>query len=530
MGRIAWRLDNAAQLRGGRFTFQKVPAGVRIGNHANSLYVRDMRRAPAACHRRVLRPTLYFELFSLLNPDLFAEVASEPIISVSGLRGIVGDSLTLDVAFRYATAFAATLPDGPALVSRDGRANGSELLAAVIGGLSQSGTRQVLDAGIAATPTAGVLVRQHHCAGGIQITASHNPAPYNGLKLFSAEGRVVPANVGEVVLKRYRTTEIESLSVDGQQPTSNIERLADTTTAHLNLIERVVDLDRIRRRSFRVVLDANHGSGSVFGRPLLERLGCEVVLLGGEPHGRFAHEPEPTAENLGGVLTNVTQAKADIGFCQDPDADRLAIIDERGRYIGEEYTLSICVDHVLRHQKGPVVTNCSTSRMTEDLARKYGVPFFRSAVGEANVVDTMIRESALIGGEGNGGLINPRVVLIRDSFASMAILLDAMAERQLPVSSLADELPRYAIHKAKISLGREAISAALNALERHFPDAAADRLDGLRLDWQNADGSGKWLLVRGSNTEPIVRIIAEAPTGEEAQRLCDVAAIAMQST
>jgi phosphomannomutase len=331
------------------------------------------------------------------------------------------------------------------------------------------------------------------------------------------------------VLERYRTLQANGMAADFELSTANVQRLTDTTTAHLELIERVVDVARIQRRNFRVVLDANHGSGGVLGKPLLEYLGCQLILIGGEPHGRFAHEPEPTAENLGGVLANVTQEKADIGFCQDPDADRLAIVDERGRYIGEEYTLALCVDHVLRHEKGPVVTNCSTSRMTEDLARKYGVPFHRSAVGEANVVDKMIEVSALIGGEGNGGLIDPRVVLIRDSFASMAIVLDAMAERRLPVSALADELPRYAIHKSKITLSRDAIPAALDALERRFPDAQTDRLDGLRLDWQNAAGSGKWLLVRGSNTEPIVRIIAESPTSDEARRLCEVAAEAMKS-
>jgi phosphomannomutase len=314
-----------------------------------------------------------------------------------------------------------------------------------------------------------------------------------------------------------------------QHPTSNIEHLSDTTTDHLNLVERIVDVDRIRRRRFRVVLDANHGSGSVLGKPLLERLDCGVTLLGGNPDGLFGHEPEPTAENLGGVLASVAQLGSDIGFCQDPDADRLAIIDERGRYIGEEYTLAICVDHVLRHAKGPVVTNCSTSRMTEDLARKYGVPFFRSAVGEANVADTMIRESALIGGEGNGGVIDPRVVLVRDSFAAMALVLDAMAERNLPVSALADELPRYAIYKTKLAVGRETIPNALSLLEKRFPEATSDWLDGLRLDWQNRDGTGKWLLVRASNTEPIVRIIAEAPTEDEAKEVCDEAARILSS-
>jgi phosphomannomutase len=290
------------------------------------------------------------------------------------------------------------------------------------------------------------------------------------------------------------------------------------------LLERIVDFDRIRARRFRVLLDANHGSGSVLGRPLLERLGCDIVMLGGEADGEFAHPPEPTEENLRGVLADVTRVRADVGFCQDPDADRLAIIDESGRYLGEEYTLAICVDHVLRRTPGPVVTNCSTSRMTEDIAKKHNVPFFRSAVGEANVVDVMMRENAVVGGEGNGGVIDPRVGLVRDSFVGMALVLDAMASGGRPVSALADELPRYAIHKSKLKLSGDAVAAAFDALARHFSDAAPDRLDGLRLDWHDRGGGGSWLLVRASNTEPIVRIIAEAPDAEHAKRLCDEAA------
>jgi phosphomannomutase len=302
-----------------------------------------------------------------------------------------------------------------------------------------------------------------------------------------------------------------------------VEHLTDTTSAHLALIEQIVDVEQIRSKHFRVLLDANHGSGSVLGKPLLEHLGCDVTLLGGTPDGLFGHEPEPTAENLAGVLADVVRIGADVGFCQDPDADRLAIVDEKGRYIGEEYTLAICVDHVLRKTPGPVVTNCSTSRMSEDLARKYGVPFFRSAVGEANVVDMMIGKSAIIGGEGNGGAIDPRVVFVRESLAGMELELDAMAERNMTVSALAGEMPRYEIYKTKVAVSREKIPAALDALEREFADAAPDRLDGLRLDWTFPDGAGQWLLVRASNTEPIVRIIAEASSAMEAQTLCDQA-------
>lgn len=436
---------------------------------------------------------------------------SELIISVSGLRGIVGESLTPDIAARYTTAFAAELVEGPIVVTRDGRTTGAMLADAVSAALAGTG-REVLDAGIAATPTTGVLVRELTAAGGIQISASHNPAEYNGIKLFSREGRVIPAAEGERVLQRYRGN-AKSKSSDVQ---GIISRLNDTTSAHLRLVAKTVDVDRIRNKRFRVLLDSNHGAGSILGRQLLEHLGCTVTLLGVPPDGKFENPPEPTEENLASVCPRVRELGAVIGFCQDPDADRLAIIDERGNYIGEEYTLALCVDHVLRQTPGPVVTNCSTSRMTQDLAEKYSVQFFRSAVGEANVVDAMLARHAVIGGEGNGGAIDPRVGLVRDSFVGMALVLDAMATRNMSISALVDELPRYAIHKSKVSLSRDRVTGAFDALERQFSDATPDRLDGLRLDWAD-----RWLLVRASNTEPIVRIVAEAPDAKSASQLCE---------
>ena len=229
-----------------------------------------------------------------------------------------------------------------------------------------------------------------------------------------------------------------------------------------------VEAERIRKRRFRVLLDSNHGAGGPLGRRLLEELGCTVKILGEETDGRFAHTPEPTVENLSGVCPAVTAAGADIGFCQDPDADRLAVIDAKGRCLGEEYTAALCTEHILRHARGPIVTNCSSSRMAQDLAERAGVPFFRSAVGEANVVDCMLANQAIFGGEGNGGPIDPRVGLVRDSFVGMAMLLDAMAEREFPIGAMADALPRYEIVKTKISLPKEKIPAALDALKTHF--------------------------------------------------------------
>jgi len=436
---------------------------------------------------------------------------NEPIISVSGLRGIVGSSLTPELAMRYVTAFVTDLPPGSLVVARDGRATGPVFRDAVRAALTAA-DRPVIDLGVAATPTVGVAVRRERAAGGIQISASHNPADYNGLKLFDAQGQVLTAVAGQRVLDRYRALPPADVA---------LARLGEVTLCpeahddHRQRVLQTVQVHDVRRKAYRVLLDSNHGAGGLLGGRLLAALGCQLQALGAEPTGRFAHPPEPTADHLREVSQRIAAGGVDVGFCQDPDADRLAIIDERGRYLGEEYTLAICLDHVLRQRVGPVVTNCASSRMSQDLAERYGAPFFRSAVGEANVVGLMRQHAAIFGGEGNGGPIDPRVGYVRDSFVGMALVLDAMAARAMTAGQLADELPRYAMHKTKISLERERIGAVLDQLISRFPSATADRLDGLRLDW-----SDRWVLIRASNTEPIVRVIAEAPSNLEAQALC----------
>ncbi len=440
---------------------------------------------------------------------------SNLIISVSGLRGVVGKSLTPEVALRYACAMATGLPDGPIVLTRDGRATGKMLADVVRGGLCAAG-RTVIDAGIAATPTTGVLVRSYAAAGGVQISASHNPAEYNGLKLFSARGRVLDSAAGQQVLRRYESGDIgwvDHTLIGDVRPCPNPH------DEHLRLVLKTVNVEAIRARRFRVLLDSNHGAGSVLGRALLDALGCDVTILGGEPDGLFEHSPEPIAENLQTVCREVADAAVDVGFCQDPDADRLAVIDASGRYLGEEYTLALCLDHVLRLRPGPVVVNCATSRMNEDIAAKYGAPFFRTPVGEANVVEVMLTQMATFGGEGNGGPINPQVGYVRDSFVGMATILDAMAATGKTVADLADELPRYEIHKTKMAVDACKIAGVLAALEQRFEGATPDYQDGLRLNFDKS-----WLLVRASNTEPIIRAIAEAETAEEAVCLCAKAA------
>lgn len=427
------------------------------------------------------------------------------IVSVSGLRGIVGGSLTPEVAVRYARAFVVGLPPGDIVLGRDGRSHGGMFAEAITAALLADG-RDVIDCGIAATPTVGIVVRQQHAVGGLQISASHNPAPYNGLKLFSAEGRVLPAAAGKPVLERFSAG--ERTPPPAARP--GTRREVDGTAAHVRLVLDTVDVERIRRRRLKVWLDSGHGAGSRVGIPLLEALGCEVVVEGGIPDGLFEHRPEPTAENLADWLPRIGACGADVGFFQDPDADRLAIATGQGRYIGEECTLALAVGNILTRTPGPVVVNCSTSAMTGQIAARHGVACQVSAVGEANVVDRMLAVGAVIGGEGNGGVIHPRVVLVRDSAVSMALVLDSMCrgDRVTSIESLAASLPALVMEKVKIDLAPETtgpgLVAAIDRVAAAFPAATADRLDGLRLDWP-----GGWLLVRASNTEPIVRIVAE---------------------
>ena len=440
--------------------------------------------------------------------------AAEPlIVSVSGLRGVVGEALTPEVAARYAAAFAATLPPGPIVLGRDGRESGPMLATAIATRLSLAG-RDVIDCGVAATPTVGIAVREHAAAGGIQISASHNPARYNGLKLFAAAGRVLPAAAGRPVL-----AEFERLAGDRgvAAPAGRVGSVstADPTEAHVRLVTALVDSAAIRRRRPKVWIDCGHGAGSRVALPLLDALGCEVMTEGADPDGRFAHEPEPTAENLAGLLPRIPAAGADVGFFQDPDADRLAIADASGRYLGEEATLALCVEAVLAKTRGPVVVNCSTSGMTAAIVARHGAACHVSAVGEANVVDEMLATSAILGGEGNGGVIDPRVVLVRDSAIAMALVLERMCagERLVPVAELAAALPKFVMKKTKAGLSPATrgpgLAAGLDRIATAFPEARTSRLDGLRLDYP-----GGWLLVRASNTEPIVRLVAEQAVGQ----------------
>jgi len=439
---------------------------------------------------------------------------TQRILSISGLRGVIGDGLDPEYLVQFASALGTMANEGTVVVSRDGRATGPMVQQAVCSALLATGCN-VIDAGIATTPTCGVLVTHLKAAAGLQITASHNPVEWNGLKPFSPEGSVFDQQAGERLLQILNSKQFNYVPWDRL---GKITTLEDPAAEHFNRVFQLIDANAIRTRKLKVVLDCNNGSGAVAGPRLLETLGCQVHVLGGVPDGQFEHTPEPVKENLSGLCSAVTEQGADVGFAQDPDADRLAIVDNTGRYIGEELTLALAADFVLAKTPGPVVVNGSTSRVTADIAEKYGCEFHRSYVGEAHVCAKMKSVSAILGGEGNGGVIEPRVGYVRDSFVSMAYVLAGLAEKQIPLSDWVDSLPQYSIVKDKLTCPREKVDAACAALKSAYSDATPQEGDGLRLDWDN-----RWVQVRASNTEPILRVIAEAPDTDAANELCSQA-------
>ncbi len=445
--------------------------------------------------------------------------AQEPLITVSGYRGVVGQGLRVPEVVRYVAAFAGWLPPGAVVVGRDSRPSGQMLLRAVEAALMATG-RTVLTAQIVPTPTLGVLISQHKAIGGVQITASHNPPQYNGLKLLvrdssTGHGRVLNRREGQQVLKRYKQDQLPWASAE---QLGQVQNCSQEGEEHLRRVLQTVGVRNIQARRFQVFVDCNGGAAGPLAVELLRRLGCQVQGVGLAPDGHFRHPPEPTEENLRHLAPEVKSLRAAVGFCLDPDGDRLALLDEQGRYIGEEYTLALCTWHRLSRQAGPVVSNCASSRLTAWLAQRFGVPYRAAAVGEANVVEAMLELEAVYGGEGNGGVIDPRVGLVRDALVGMAQVLDLMASRDQALSQLVAELPPSVLVKQAVPMPPEELEGFLARLQKYFSQAQATWPDGLRLDW-----SDRWLLVRPSNTEPVVRLIAEAPTRSEAQELVEQA-------
>lgn len=458
------------------------------------------------------------------------------MIGVSGVRGIVGTDLTPEVVARWAAAFGAWAKDGTrevrggkrarprVVLGRDARTSGPMFAAAAAAGLVSVGC-DVIDIGLTTTPTAQLAVEHHRAAGGIILTASHNPIEWNALKFVGPDGIFLDGADGT----RVRTLVEDGLGSAraGYDGVGAVTADAAALTRHLAdvLQLRSLNVARIRRRRLRVALDTVRGSGGAIMPELLARLGARVTAINLETDGRFPRPPEPIPENLGALGKLVRRAKADVGIAVDPDVDRLAIVDERGEAIGEDYTLALAVRAVLGRREagggrrakaaGPVVANLSTSLVVEDAARACGTELLRTPVGEAHVARAIVARRAPIGGEGNGGVILPALHVGRDAPVAAALLLELLARERRTVSELVAAAPRYTILKAKVPRG-PALEPVYAALRRRFAEASVDTQDGLRLGWRD-----RWLHVRPSGTEPIIRLIAEAPTAADAERLVD---------
>jgi phosphomannomutase len=446
------------------------------------------------------------------------------MISVSGIRGLVGTDLTPEIVTRYAAALgswarssASSGVSSPVAVvlGRDARTSGPMFARAATAGLMSVGV-DVIDLDIVPTPTVQLAVEHHGAAAGLILTASHNPIEWNALKFVGHDGIFLDAEAGGAVRELADRGPLRA-NWDG---IGKVRRDPEAITRHLDAILAlpVLDVGAIRKRRFKVALDCVRGAGATAIVPLLERLGCEVHGINLETDGLFPHPPEPIPENLGDLSRLVRETGAAIGLAIDPDVDRLALVDETGRAIGEDYTLAFAVAAVLdgrisTAETPTVVVNLSTSLVVEDAARSRGARFVRAPVGEANVARAIRDEGALIGGEGNGGVMLPSLHIGRDAPLGVALILHLLAATGVTLSQLVAAAPRYTIVKAKGPRGPE-LRPLYDRLRQRFPDATADERDGLRLSWHD-----RWLHVRPSGTEPIVRLIAEAPSSADAEAL-----------
>ncbi len=437
------------------------------------------------------------------------------IISISGLRGIVGENLDASVALRYACSFATFLKNSKGkkklkiAVGTDSRPSGDMIKSAVMAGLSSMGA-EVIDVGLVTTPTVGIMIRELVCDGGLVITASHNPIEYNGIKLLTSKGIAPPIGMAQKVKELYEGGEFSAVSsVECGRIT--VDHSGDAN--HIKKILECVKRNQIAPQRFRVVLDSVNGTGGRPTKRLLSIYGCRITALNDKPTGMFAHNPEPREENLASLCDAVKKLGSDIGFAQDPDADRLAVVDENGRYIGEEYTLALAAKNILAHQKGTVVTNLSTSRMIDDIAREAGCDVIRTPVGEANVAQTMLKVNSPIGGEGNGGVIDLRVGPIRDSLIGIALILQLCAVTGKRVSELVAEIPAYEMNKEKFNADKKQADKILTQAKKAFKKAEINESDGCRFDFEEG-----WMHLRTSNTEPVIRLISEFKKGADSAK------------
>lgn len=445
------------------------------------------------------------------------------IISISGVRGVIGESLNAAQGVEWGLAYGTFLREiitdrmPRVCLGRDGRPSGSMLASAVSAGLMAAGCEAVA-LGIVTTPGVALMTQFTQADGGVVLTASHNPIEWNGIKFLRHDGIAYPAEQVKKIHEHYHQKSFRQEKATGVGRASTDSRVH---AVHVDTILQYSDINLIGSRRFKVVLDSINGAGCFVTANLLSRLGCNVVHINDQPTGLFAHTPEPTAENLKDLGAVVLKHKAAIGFAQDPDADRLAIIDEHGTYIGEEYTLALVAKYVFGKKKGAAAANLSTSRMIDDIAQAAGCQVIRTPVGEAHVANAMLDNQCIIGGEGNGGVIDLRVVPVRNSLVGIAMILQLLAESGKTVSQLVAEIPAYHMIKTKFPCPQEQTGAVLEKVCRHYQARAGqnvnvDTRDGIRVDLPEG-----WVQLRASNTEPIMRIMAESKEAAMAEKLIE---------
>jgi len=436
-------------------------------------------------------------------------------LGISGIRGIWGDSLTAENAEQLVRLCIQVTRAKTVVLGSDTRASRDELKEAVIVGLRKSGC-SIIDCGIIPTPTLALMVRKESADVGIMMTASHNPAQYNGLKFFSAQGLFLAPHIMQEIFDLFEYKKFDY--PEDKTEESMLTVLDSASRTHVFNVLDHIDTDIIKKADMRIVVDAGNGAGFPIDQVLFNELGIDVTYIHESMDGLFERNPEPLPEFLDTLGSTVCEHNAAIGFAQDPDADRLAIVDEKGVAIGEEYTLALAMRYYL--QKNPeahgklVVANLSTSKLFDDVAEEFGCKILRTKIGEINVASAIVEENAVFGGEGSGGVIWPEIGYVRDSIAGMALILEYLASSGKTISELVDELPRYVIVKDKVEVGsRDDIDALLQKVRDTFSDSPIDITDGVKVNFNTG-----WLHVRPSNTEPIVRIFAEALTIEEAER------------
>lgn len=437
--------------------------------------------------------------------------------SVAGIRGIWGKNLTPDVAIKYSAAFGTFLKQGKILIGRDTRFSGDILTQAAIVGLSSAGC-DVTDIGVLPTPTCQLAVEKNIVDGGIVLTASHNPVEWNGLKFLNREGHFLNQEAFDSFMRIHDSNQIEYV----EKPVlTNIRQGSefnkDAIELHIHEIQKHVDVKKIREKQFQVVLDAVNGAGSRLLIPLLEQLGCTVTPVYCDESGQFLRGAEPMPEHLTTLCDKVRISGADIGFAVDPDADRLSIVTETGQALGEEMTLPLVAQHILSQiPEGSVVTNLSTSMAIDHVAGKFNRPVIRTQIGEAHVVTGMKENRCVIGGEGNGGVIFPAVHYARDTGVGVALILDYLSKAEKSISEIAGTIPHYVMIKKKIDVPLQKIPDILQKLQIKYADAEVNTVDGVKLIWKD-----RWLHVRKSGTEGMLRVFAESVSAEAAEDMTE---------